>query len=381
VTSPNAKLHVAGTGGGGYLTTNKFILQRTDATNPTAMIEFEGSGGAAGTRWQITSDADVANDFGIAYGGTKFLQVLSGGNVGIGITAPVANLDVKDSNTRTGTHMSSGVMYVTGGLGAASGIEFRHYNGTQGIGFGYNTIYATGSNTNQELVVQARGSSALSLIGNSATITVGGTTGNVGIGDTSPAALLTVGSGDKFQVDANGTITAAGDAYIQGMDNYPGAGGGIPAASYVSVINSTGQLVKDGDTGHDYAERMPADHELEPGDVVSITQGDIGETNKGFHLVKSKIAYDPLVAGVISENGIALGEYGPDYKTLGLVGQLKVKVTNENGPIKFGDYLTTSNTPGHAMKAKGKNVGIIGQALADFDGKKGKILILVKTSK
>ncbi|KKW06506.1 MAG: hypothetical protein UY42_C0032G0001, partial [Parcubacteria group bacterium GW2011_GWA2_49_16] len=87
-TGPNAKLHITGTSGGGYTTTNKLIMQRTEATNPTAMIEFQGSGGGSGTRWQITSDADVTNDFGISYGGTKYLQVLSGGNVGIGTTAP-----------------------------------------------------------------------------------------------------------------------------------------------------------------------------------------------------------------------------------------------------------------------------------------------------
>ena len=33
--------------------------------------------------------------------------------------------------------------------------------------------------------------------------------GNVGIGDTSPAAMLTVGSGDLFQVSSGGAVTAA----------------------------------------------------------------------------------------------------------------------------------------------------------------------------
>jgi len=37
-------------------------------------------------------------------------------------------------------------LYVTGDFGQdADGVEFRHSNGTQGIGFGFNTIYATGS--------------------------------------------------------------------------------------------------------------------------------------------------------------------------------------------------------------------------------------------
>ena len=38
--------------------------------------------------------------------------------------------------------------------------------------------------------------------------------GNVGIGDASPAALLTVGNGDRFQVDGSGNVTAFGEAKI-----------------------------------------------------------------------------------------------------------------------------------------------------------------------
>jgi microcystin-dependent protein len=49
------------------------------------------------------------------------------------------------------------VIYVTGALGDASGIEFRHSNGSQGIGFGYNTMYATGSNADQNLNLKPRG--------------------------------------------------------------------------------------------------------------------------------------------------------------------------------------------------------------------------------
>jgi len=52
-----------------------------------------------------------------------------------------------------------GTMNVTGGsIGADSaGHEFRHNNRTQGIGLGYNTIYATGSNPDQDLGLKARG--------------------------------------------------------------------------------------------------------------------------------------------------------------------------------------------------------------------------------
>jgi len=81
--TPTAKLHVQGTGGGGYGTTNKIILQRTDATNCTGSIEFQGSAGHASPYWNILTDGDVANDFGFAYNGTKILNLLASGNIRI----------------------------------------------------------------------------------------------------------------------------------------------------------------------------------------------------------------------------------------------------------------------------------------------------------
>ncbi len=43
------------------------------------------------------------------------------------------------------------------------------------------------------------------------------TTGNFGIGDTSPAAKLTVGDGDKFQVNANGDIATSGSLTVSSL--------------------------------------------------------------------------------------------------------------------------------------------------------------------
>jgi len=74
-----------------------------------------------------------------------------------------STLDVRDE-LRTGTHPTRVPgMYVTGDFDPAKGIEFRHTNATQGIGFGYNTIYATGNHANQDLNLKARGTGKLGL--------------------------------------------------------------------------------------------------------------------------------------------------------------------------------------------------------------------------
>jgi hypothetical protein len=57
-----------------------------------------------------------------------------------------------------GKHETGLALYVTAHSDpAGKGVEFRHSNGGQGIGFGYNTIYATGTHPDQDLFLRARG--------------------------------------------------------------------------------------------------------------------------------------------------------------------------------------------------------------------------------
>lgn len=62
-----------------------------------------------------------------------------------------------------------------------------------------------------------------------------------------------------------------------------------------------------------------------------------------------------------SEQGITLGGWDFTNTTgtmhngtvpMALAGQVLVKATAGNGPIEKGDLLTTSSTPGYAMKFK-----------------------------
>jgi|GEM_PF-4518037 len=82
------------------------------------------------------------------------------------ITGNLTKLDIA-SVPRTGTHpITFKGLYVTGDFGEDSdGVEFRCTDGTKGIGFGSNTIYAAGTNTNQELNLKAKGDSKVNIIG------------------------------------------------------------------------------------------------------------------------------------------------------------------------------------------------------------------------
>ena len=138
-----------------------------------------------------------------------------------------------------------------------------------------------------------------------------------------------------------------------------------------------------------------ADEQLEFGDVVVLSKED------GTNLHKSEKPYDTRVAGIYStdpgmlirgKDGVALSvgtqdesEFLDTEMPLALAGKAPVKVINENGAIEKGDLLTTSSTPGHAMKCsidtpeqKLKCMGaIIGKAMEPCHEKTCSILALI----
>jgi fibronectin-binding autotransporter adhesin len=118
--------------------------------------------------------------------------------------------------------------------------------------------------------------------------------------------------------------------------------------------------------GLDYAEDYPADpNEIpQPGQVVSLE-----ESGDNTYVVASHVAMDQGVVGVISTNpGYVLNDGSMTNPVpVGLAGRVPVNVSTANGLIQVGDYLTSSTTPGVAVKATGAGQ-VIGTAMtADTD--------------
>jgi len=87
---------------------------------------------------------------------------------------------------------------------------------------------------------------------------------------------------------------------------------------------------------------------------------------------KSTKAYQKGVVGVIATKpGMILGSESLNQSgipvAVALAGRVPVKVSTESGAIIHGDYLTTSSTPGVAMKAV-KAGQVIGEAMTDYSG-------------
>jgi hypothetical protein len=118
---------------------------------------------------------------------------------------------------------------------------------------------------------------------------------------------------------------------------------------------------------------------LDPGTVV-VCDGDGA-------LQPSLYSYDRRVVGVVS----GAGDYKPaivldrqehlQHRTpVALMGKVFCNVDADQNPIEVGDLLTTSSTPGHAMKASDtlRAFGaVIGKALQQLATGRGKIPILV----
>lgn len=109
--------------------------------------------------------------------------------------------------------------------------------------------------------------------------------------------------------------------------------------------------------GSDFAESLPVAGDpvgYEPGDVLVISLARPGGVEKCSR------PYDGRVLGVYSTRPGFLGadkdgvtEVAADEAPVAVLGIVPVKASAENGPIQPGDLLTTSSTPGHAMRCTG----------------------------
>src|SRR5258708_3546366 len=154
--------------------------------------------------------------------------------------------------------------------------------------------------------------------------------------------------------------------------------GGHLAGFFEGDVEVTGDIrLANADCAEDFD--VSGIDKVEPGTVMVLG-------NEGA-LSESQCAYDKRVAGVISgagnyKPGIVLDQKqsSGNRQPVALMGKVFCKVDATFGAIAVGDLLTTSTTPGHAMKTSDpfKAFGaVIGKALRPLIGGKGLIPILI----
>ena len=211
--------------------------------------------------------------------------------------------------------------------------------------------------------------------------------GVVGLSDKGAAGVLGI---SKLNDGVRGTAAAAGFSGVAGM--HSGAGNGVYAKStsgWAAYLDGNAcvaaNLTVNGDIllpGADCAEQFDsaAEGNIEPGTVVVIDE------STGALKVSSS-EYDSKVAGVIAgaglyRPGIVLDSSASENSRLkvSLMGKVYCKADARSAPIHVGDLLTSSDNPGHAMRAvdREKAFGaVIGKALGALESGEGLIPILI----
>lgn len=154
--------------------------------------------------------------------------------------------------------------------------------------------------------------------------------------------------------------------------------GGRLAGFFEGDVEVTGDIrLTNADCAEDF--NIGSGLTVEPGTVVVMGEEDA--------LVPSQLAYDKRVAGVVSgagdyKPGIVLDKQAStrNRQPIALLGKVYCKVDASYAAIVVGDLLTTSPTPGHAMKADDPAQAfgaVIGKALRPLKEGLGLIPVLI----
>jgi len=216
------------------------------------------------------------------------------------------------------------------------------------------------------------------------------------------------GSGQKYAIYARSESSNDISVAVNGVAVRSGSGTYYAGRFYDSGSGGTYMgLNADYRTGDaiDIAEYIYDTHgNTEPGDVVAA---DISIKES---VVRSAEAFQVSVLGIVSTqphmtmgadlvfDSLGVRIPGVQATRLALNGRVPCKVTDENGPIEPGDLITSSSTPGHAMKWSLLDVNeakdfdelksmiaendrrrnaVIGKAVESHPSGTGKIMVLV----
>jgi hypothetical protein len=219
--------------------------------------------------------------------------------------------------------------------------------------------------------------------------------GNVGIGSLTPNFPLSLGtslSHTKIALYDAGPTNHFGMGVVSGQFSFHLNGAGARYAFYDSddLTNEIFTIFGNGTTrvkvleitGADLAEKFPASEVADRGMVMAIDPSQPGK------LCLARGAYNRCVAGIVSgANDFAVGAIlgnlpgQDDAPPIALSGRVYVWCDASDAAIEPGDLLTTSDTPGHAMKSldPGRAAGaVLGKAMTPLAcGQRGLVLALV----
>jgi hypothetical protein len=367
----------------------------------------------SGNTANIVSGASVTTGGGL-FGATAVLTSSAG--VGVAISTWTGRLNV------LGAGVGRMIVGPTGCGGDYTGITLNNSDQPNTCS-NYNILSSPSDQqlyinrpTGRAIYFRENNNTQMSILAGGGVVT-GGATAASGSGNTDLTATGAVyfGTGGSFRVTSAGAATtgvtrtgnqeysvAAAANHFHTAVNWSGAvdsqkiffaTGSAAAANGLCSISGAGNLRCRGslssNVAPDVAEHVQAEPDVEPYEVVALSdaQGDLsGHWGERVKVRRAAKPYEAGLIGVIAgpDSGLVIGagfldEDGKARGTLplALAGRVPVKVTLEGGPIKPGDALTASSTPGRAMRA-GEPGATIGVALESFEGPgEGRVMVFV----
>ena len=340
-------------------------------------------------------------DFYTASGGvftTPKMRINSAGNIGIGTTSPTnaAGYTALSLNNSTGALVDFMTNNTLKARLQSDGTAFFFNN----LANGPIQIY---TNSAERMRIDASGNVGIGATAPGTKLDVAGTV-RAGNADTNMGTHATYGTtysafwrqGADYSLLTNGTHSfvnapsGSGNIYFRAANTdkmiLVGSSGnvGIGTASPTTKLHVVGDVTVTGNIAakyQDIAEWVESSEPVNSGTVVVL---DDTASNR---VTASSQSYDTRVAGVVSaQPGLTLGEAGDTKVLVATTGRVKVKVDASAGPIKVGDLLVTSDTPGVAMKSQPISVSgvqlhrpgtLIGKALEPLQKGTGEILVLL----
>jgi hypothetical protein len=325
-----------------------------EGTQRLALLAWAGSGGLSLGQHMVggylieneAQDLTFKSGYNGALG--EKVRITRDGNVGVGTISPGAKLDVVSSTdycvrsqaSNTGDVENFGGYFTAAGRRGIGVYGHANYTGHDESG---------GSNYGGYFVAE-------------------GTESEYGMGGKPGTGIYA--KGGRWAGDFDGPVRINGYASIMGNLTI------FKRESATSVRT----LIRLGE-GLDYAEGFDVSDkkDIGAGSVLVIDADNPGE------LAISDEAYDSKVAGIVAGakgngSGVRLGADEFDFD-VALAGRVYCNVDASEIGVEAGDLLTTSATPGYAMKATDymrAQGAILGKAMEKLEkGKKAQILVLV----